>query len=89
MKNTSSAETKIRRRWFPLWKLDGYIFKEFMIKYSILLLVFVILFVLSDVYRDIADFFDAKADWRDILTYLVYKTPGNIRFILPRKEDTP
>ena len=83
MKNTSSAETKIRRRWFPLWKLDGYIFKEFMIKYSILLLVFVILFVLSDVYRDIADFFDAKADWRDILTYLVYKTPGNIRFILP------
>lgn len=78
-----TAQKTIRRRWFPLWKLDGYIFREFMIKYSILLLVFIILFVLSDVYRDIADFFDAKADWRDIIKYLVYKTPGNIRFILP------
>ena len=35
------------RRWFPLWTLDGYILREFLIKYSILLLVFVILFVLK------------------------------------------
>ncbi|MBR7107720.1 MAG: LptF/LptG family permease [Lentisphaeria bacterium] len=83
MKTPASAEKRIRRRWFPLWKLDGYIFREFIIKYSILLLVFVILFVLSDIYRDISDFFDAKASWRDIVTYLIYKTPGNIRFILP------
>lgn len=80
MKKNSS---KLRRRWFPLWKIDGYIFREFMIKYTILLLVFIILFVLSDIYRDIADFFDAKANWREIVMYLVYKMPGNIRFILP------
>ncbi len=78
-KNLSTA----RRRWFPLWKIDGYIFREFMVKYTILLLVFIILFVLSDIYRDIADFFDAQAGWRAIVMYLIYKMPGNIRFILP------
>ena len=74
---------EVRRSWFPLWKIDGYIFREFMTKYAILILVFIILFVLNDVYRDIADFFDAGANWRDIVMYLIYKMPGNIRFILP------
>ena len=73
----------LKRRWFPLWKLDGYILREFLIKYSILLLVFIILFVLSDIYRDISDFFEAGASWRDILLYLLLRLPGNIRFILP------
>ena len=40
---------KLPRRWFPLWTLDGYVFREFMIKYAILLAVFVILFLLSDI----------------------------------------
>ena len=78
-----SVRSALRRRWFPLWKIDGYIFREFMTKYLILLLVFIILFVLNDIYRDISDFFDAKADWRDVVMYLIYKMPGNIRFILP------
>ncbi|MBO5821475.1 MAG: LptF/LptG family permease [Lentisphaeria bacterium] len=82
MKDTSTRPN-IRRRWCPLWKIDGYIFREFITKYTILLLVFIILFVLSDIYRDISDFFDAKASWRDIVMYLAYKMPGNIRFILP------
>ena len=71
------------RRWFPLWTLDGYILREFLIKYSILMMVFVILFILSDVYRDISSFLEARASARDILMYLGYKLPGNIRFILP------
>lgn len=71
------------RRWFPLPKLDGYILREFLIKYSVLLLVFIILFILSDVYRDISDFLEAKAPWRSVVQYLAYKLPGNIRFILP------
>ncbi len=71
------------RRWFPLPKLDGYILREFLIKYSVLLLVFAILFILSDIYRDIDDFLEAKAPWGDVLEYLAYKLPGNIRFILP------
>ena len=71
------------RRWFPLWTLDGYILREFLIKYSILMMVFVILFILSDVYRDISAFLEARASMHDILLYLAYKLPGNIRFILP------
>ncbi len=74
---------RMPRRWFPLWRLDGYIFREFIIKYSILLLVFVILFILNDVYNDIGSFLEAGATGREIVTYLAYKLPGNIRFILP------
>ena len=73
----------LRRRWFPLWMLDGYILREFMIKYSVLMLVFVILFILNDVYNDISDFLEAKTPVRIIVSYLLYKLPGNIRFILP------
>ena len=71
------------RRWFPLWKLDGYILREFLIKYSVLMLVFVILFILSDVYNDISDFLERKAPFRIIVFYLLCKLPGNVRFILP------
>lgn len=71
------------RRWFPLPKLDGYILREFLLKYSVLLLVFVILFILSDVYRDISDFLEVNAPYKSVLMYYGYKLPGNIRFILP------
>ena len=71
------------RRWFPLWKLDGYILREFLIKYSVLMLVFVILFILSDVYNDISEFLERKAPLRVIVFYFMCKLPGNIRFILP------
>ena len=77
------AFVTVPRRWFPLWRLDGYILREFMIKYSILMLVFIILFILGDVFDDIQDFLDARADWRQIVLYLLCKLPGNIRFILP------
>ena len=71
------------RRWFPLWKLDGYILREFLIKYSVLMLVFVTLFILSDVYNDISEFLESKAPLRIIVMYLLHKLPGNIRFVLP------
>ena len=85
MKNASGIDhsEKLKRRWFPLWRLDGYIFREFLIKYTILLLLFIVLFILNDIYRDISDFFDAKASWREIALFLICKIPGNIRFILP------
>jgi len=73
----------LARRWFPLWKLDGYILREFLIKYCVLLLVFAILFMLNDVYHDISEFLEAKSPWTDVVCYLAYKLPGNIRFILP------
>lgn len=73
----------MRRKWFPLWILDRYILREFLIKYSILMLVFIILFILSDVFNDIQEFLEAKAGWRAVLLYLLCRLPGNIRFILP------
>ena len=54
------------RRWFPLWVLDWYILREFLIKYCVLMLVFVILFILSDVYNTISDFLEAEASNADI-----------------------
>ena len=71
------------RRWFPLWVLDWYILREFLIKYCVLMLVFVILFVLSDVYNTISDFLEAEASIGEIVKFLLAKLPGNIRFILP------
>ena len=73
----------LKRRWFPLWRLDGYVLKEFLIKYAILMIVFSVLFILSDFYRDISDFLDADASWRVVAIYLLYRLPGNIRFIMP------
>ena len=87
--STQSTVSKInvfdrpKRKWFPLWVLDGYILREFLIKYSILMMVFVILFILSDVYNTISEFLEADAKWQDILLYLLFNLPANIRFILP------
>lgn len=73
----------LERRWFPLWKLDGYILREFLIKYSVLMLVFVILFILSDVYNDISEFLENKVALRIIVWYFLCKLPEKIPFILP------
>jgi len=73
----------IPRRWGILPTLDFYVFREFMIKLSVLLLVFIILFILSDVFNDLGDFLDAKASMHDFLTFLLLRLPGNIRFVLP------
>ncbi len=71
------------RRWFPLWILDWYILREFLIKYCILMMVFITLFILSDVYNNISDFLDGEAPFSVIAQFLLMKLPGNIRFILP------
>ncbi|MBE6366804.1 MAG: YjgP/YjgQ family permease [Lentisphaerae bacterium] len=72
-----------KRVWHFMPTLDGYIFREFMIKFSILLLVSTILFLLSDVLNDLSDFVENDASWRVYLPYFFLKIPGNIRFILP------
>ena len=71
------------RRWFPLWVLDWYILREFLVKYSILMLVFIILFFLNDVYNNISDFLEAETPMRETVYFFLAKLPGNIRFILP------
>ena len=72
-----------KRRWIFMPTLDGYIFREFMTKFFILLLISSILFLLSDVLDDLSDFMDNDASWRLYVPYFLYKMPGNIRFVLP------
>ncbi len=73
----------IPRRWGFLPRLDMYVFKEFGIKLSVLLLVFVILFVLGDVFNELGDFLEADSPMSMFINFLILKLPGNIRFVLP------
>ncbi|MBU8901795.1 MAG: LptF/LptG family permease [Victivallales bacterium] len=63
--------------------LDMYIFTEFIVYLSILLFVFITLFILGDVFNDLSDFLDQDASVKQIVSFLLLKLPGNIRFILP------
>jgi lipopolysaccharide export system permease protein len=73
----------VPRRWGIMLTLDYYILREFLIYFSLLILVFVILFVLGDVFNDLQDFLDAGASLSQILNFLILRLPGNIRFVLP------
>ena len=72
-----------KRRWGMLFVLDMYIMREFLIKWSILLLVFVFGFVMGDVYESLGDFLDAEAPISSAILYFALRLPGNVRFILP------
>jgi len=63
--------------------LDMYIFSEFIIYLSVLLFVFIMLFIIGDVFNDLSDFLENDASFKSIIFYLLLKLPGNIRFILP------
>ncbi len=71
------------RSWWFLPTLDYYILREFMIHFSVLMLAFVSLFIIGDVFNDLSDFLDVKASFSVICNYFLLKLPGNIRFILP------
>lgn len=72
-----------KRTWLFLKTLDLYIFREFMIKFSILLLISTILFLISDVLGSLSDFIENGASWQIYVPFYLLKIPGNIRFILP------
>ncbi len=76
---------KLKRRWFPLWILDRYILKEFLIKFFIIMLLASILFVTGDVFDDLEDFIsdESIATVADIILYFLLKLPGNLCFVLP------
>lgn len=64
--------------------LDWYIVREFMIPFSILIISFIILFMLGDMFERLNIFTNSKtASFMDMIGYFLYKIPGNIRFILP------
>jgi len=63
--------------------LDFYIFSEFMIYLTVLLFVFITLFIIGDVFNDLSDFLDKDASFKSTISFFLLKLPGNIRFILP------
>ena len=83
MAEKAAVEKRDKRKWFFLHTLDLYILREFMIKFSVLLLISTILFVLSDVMGDLSDFIENGTSWTVYVPYFLLKIPGNIRFVLP------
>ncbi len=63
--------------------LDRYVFREFMIPFTVLLLAFSILFIMGDIFSDLNELLEGKASVAVMVKYFTLKIPGNIRFILP------
>ena len=65
--------------------LDWYIFREFMIPFSVLCFTFILLFLIGDLFDDLPDFlnYKGKNGLSLALKYFILKMPGNIRFIFP------
>lgn len=73
----------VPRRWSHLPTLDWYVLREFLIKFSILIFVCAILFMLGDVFRDLSDFLENDAPLGQTVLYFIMRLPGNISFVLP------
>lgn len=83
--NKIKKETEKGRSFFYLPILDWYIFREFMIPFSVLCITFTILFLIGDLFDDLPDFLGYKGSngFLKAATYFILKIPGNIRFIFP------
>lgn len=75
---------KTARKKFALQPtLDLYVLREFLLPLIVLILGFIILFLIGDIFDDLGDFLEHHGTVTQIITYFVLKVPGNIRFILP------
>jgi LPS export ABC transporter permease LptG len=72
-----------KRKWTFLPVIDRYMFQEFMIPFSVLILGFMIMFVISDIYDNIKDFLDNNATTVTMIKYYILRLPGHVEFILP------
>lgn len=79
----TTAVARIRRRflWLPI--LDRYVLREFMIPFTVLIIGFILLFLVGDVFNDLADFLQRDTPLAITTHYFLLKLPGNIRFVLP------
>ena len=78
-------EASAGRRFGYLSVLDWYIFREFMIPFSVLCFTFILLFLIGDLFDDLPDFlsYRGKGAFSLAVKYFTLKMPGNIRFIFP------
>ncbi|OGV39145.1 MAG: hypothetical protein A2X48_01430 [Lentisphaerae bacterium GWF2_49_21] len=75
--------SKPKRKWTFLPVIDRYMFQEFLIPFSVLILGFMVLFVIADVYDDIKDFLENSATNMTMVKYFFLRLPGHVEFILP------
>ena len=78
-------ETSKGRRFGYLSVLDKYMFREFMIPFSVLCFTFILLFLIGDLFNDLPDFLGYKGSdgFSKAVRYFTLKMPGNIRFVFP------
>lgn len=67
--------------WMP--RIDFYVMREFLIPFTILIIAFVLLFMIADVFNSLGDFLDAHSPLMIGVRYFILKIPGNVRFVLP------
>lgn len=73
-----------RKKWNLLPVLDFYMFREFIIPLAVLIMGFILLFIIGDLFDDLVDFLKHKeTPTLLIVKYFILKLPGNIRFVLP------
>ena len=82
--SNQKSHEKVKRVKFALQPtLDLYVFREFMLPLVVLILGFLILFLIGNLFDDLGDFLDHRGTLKQIVTYFLLKLPGNIRFVLP------
>lgn len=68
----------------PLRTLDGYLMREFLAPLLVLIVVFVFIFMIGDIYADLSHFLSSdQFTMGEIFSYFILKIPVNIRFVLP------
>ena len=80
----SLSSKKVARKTFALQPtLDLYVLREFLLPLIVLILGFLTLFMIGDIFDDLSDFLEHHGTVYQIVKYFLLKVPGNIRFILP------
>ncbi len=77
------VQARPRRTFLLMPVIDRYIFKEFLIIFTVCIMTFLVLFLIADLLNDLQDFLDNKVSLRGTVEYFLLRMPANIRFILP------
>lgn len=79
-----AAIEPVRRKSMALMPiLDLYILREFLMPLFALILGFIVLFLIGNIFEDLKDLLEGKAKIAVMVEFFLLKLPGNIRFILP------
>jgi lipopolysaccharide export system permease protein len=84
MKEGLKISNNRKRKVFGLQPiLDFYVLREFLLPLTVLIMGFIIIFIIGDLFNDLEDFTSHKAPVSETVHYFLLKIPGNVRFILP------